>query len=426
MRLNFLVLIYFLLLIAGGAARADDLEQAITAHIGDVAEFKVIREEARRLGVRVWLFGGTAAGYAHYVRWDMRRGAGDVRFQKERFDYDFTNIYRSTQDLDVVVDGPPDKAIQLQHFLQERFPYLAGSKTAWEVRLLRQTVGGKDALLDNPEFSNQHTDSNSTGMIELTPPPGSEHVVRDLRDWHAAKPQFLEDVREGRLHYYFSEKHDQTKRAMEGLNPPILSAIRYLTKAFQYELEIRPEDWERIRKVIDAFDPDARMNRYVRDWIEKNGKKLYQHAVSLEFARKKLDDLKLREKLMAMGNPRTQDSLSWWMSKQPLESKKVGEGPGATAASYGISEVAHETSTFLAYESITRSHKGEPNVFISRNGVNGETAAHGDGFYTRMGRVGARGTGLTIRFRVDPNAREGTDFTKLGDFIIFGTAMRCR
>lgn len=31
-----------------------------------VPEFQFIREEALRRGLRVWLFGGTAAGYSHY------------------------------------------------------------------------------------------------------------------------------------------------------------------------------------------------------------------------------------------------------------------------------------------------------------------------------------------------------------------------
>ena len=97
----------------------------------------------------------------------------------------------------------------------------------------------------------------------------------------------------------------------------------------------------------------------------------------------------------------------------------VGQGSGKTAKELGIEVVAHETNSFLAYESITRSHSGEPNVLISRQGMTGEAAVYGDGFYTQMGRLGARGTGLTIRFTVDPNAKEGTDFKISGSFVIF-------
>ena len=76
-----------------------------------VPEFEFLREEAQRRGLRVWLFGGTAAGYGYYVKWDSLRELGDTSFQPDRFDYDYTNIYRATQDLDIVVDGSANDAL---------------------------------------------------------------------------------------------------------------------------------------------------------------------------------------------------------------------------------------------------------------------------------------------------------------------------
>ncbi len=398
------------------------LESAIGGHLMDVPELAYIRREAKRLGIRVWLFGGTAAAYGHYANWDLRRRNGDARFQKDRFDYDYTNIFRSTQDLDLVVDGSPEKARELEELIQGQFRYLLGSKSQWEVRLLKQNMADKEAILDNPNFLGQHSDSNSTGVIEVTEPPRGEHLVRDVRDWNSDYPNFFEDIRLGKLHYYFSPTHGETSRAKEGKNPPILSAIRFLTKAFQYELEITPGDWRKIVRVIAEFDAERDMkDGYVESWIEKNGKKLFQHAVNMEYAWKILQRSGLREKLIEAGDPKVEESLAWWMSKAPLRSKPVGKGNGATAASLGISEVAHETKSFLAYESMTRSHKGEPNVFISRKSTPGERALYGDGFYTMRGRQGVVGTGITIRFRVNPDAREGTDFIRTPeqpDFVI--------
>jgi hypothetical protein len=388
------------------------LEQGIADRLKRVEEFRFIEQEAAKLGVRAWLFGGTAAGYAHYVKWDMQREKGDTRFQKDRFDYDYTNIYRSTQDLDIVIDGDAEQAQKLQNALQEKYPHLQGSKTAWEVRLLTQDMGDKLAILNNPNFLNQHTDSNSTGLIEITKPKEGESVVRDARDWNSKAPFFLKDVQEGRLHYYFSPSHGSTQFAKEGRNPPILSVIRYLTKAFQYELELRPEDIESIKKVIQDFNPKKdTQNRYVANWIEKNGKKLIQNAVNIEYAWDTLEKLGLRTKLIEIQkNVGDIDSLAWWMSKEPLRTQALGIGRGKTARELGLDVVAHETGNFLAYESITRAYTGDSNVLISRNGVQGEFAAYGDGFYTAKGREGARGTGLTIRFHLDPQAREGSDF----------------
>ncbi|MFL5814337.1 MAG: hypothetical protein ACJ763_12225, partial [Bdellovibrionia bacterium] len=399
-----------------------ELEHGIADRLKRVEEFRFIQQEAERLGVRAWLFGGTAAGYAHYVKWDLQREKGDSRFQSDRFDYDYTNIYRSTQDLDIVIDGNAEQAEKLQNALQEKYPHLQGSKTAWEVRLLTQDMGDKQAILNNPDFLNQHTDSNSTGLIEITKPAHEDLVVRDARDWKSKEPYFLKDIHDGTLHYYFSPSHEATKFAKEGRNPPILSAIRFLTKAFQYELKIKPEDLARIRKIIHDFDPKRdTKNDYVANWIEKNGKKLFQNAVNIEYAWNTLETLGLRKKLQAIqGNATQLDSLAWWMNKEPLRSQLIGQGTGRTAKDLGLDIVAHETGNFLAYESITRAHTGDPNVLISRNNVEGELAIYGHGFYTKTGKEGARGTGLTIRFRLDPNAREESDFTYVADegFVI--------
>ncbi|MFL5815694.1 MAG: hypothetical protein ACJ763_19145 [Bdellovibrionia bacterium] len=399
-----------------------ELEHGIADRLKRVEEFKFIEQEAARLGVKAWLFGGTAAGYAHYVKWDMQREKGDKRFQKDRFDYDYTNIYRSTQDLDIVIEGNAEQAQRLQSALAEKYPHLQGSKSAWEVRLLTQDMGDKQAILNNPDFMNQHTDSNSTGLIEITKPEAGESVVRDVRDWRAKEPYFLKDVHDGALHYYFSPAHETTKFAREGRNPPILSAIRYLTKAFQYELKLRPEDLDRIKKVIDEFDPKRdTQNSYVANWIEKNGKKLFQNAVNIEYAWDTLEQLGLRKKLQAIKNDaKTVDSLAWWMNKEPLRTSVVGQGSGKTAKELGLDVVGHETRNFLAYESITRAHTGDSNVLVSRDSAPGEAAIHGDGFYTKAGREGARGFGLTIRFRLDPHAREGVDFFRVPqeDYVV--------
>ncbi len=399
------------------ALSIDELKYEISDHLKRVDEFKFIEQEAKKLGVRAWLFGGTAAGYAHYVKWDLLREKGDPRFQPDRFDYDYTNIYRSTQDLDIVIDGSPQQAETLQNALTQKYPHLQGKKTAWEVRLLAQNMGDKLAILNNPDFMNQHTDSNSTGMIEITKPKDGELAVRDVRDWNSNQPHFLKDIHEGALHYYFSPTHDTTKFAKEGRNPPILSVIRYLTKAFQYELSLRPEDIAQIKKIIQEFDPkQSPQNAYVTHWIEKNAQKLIQNAVNIEYAWDTLEEMGLRKKLEALrGNTQELNSLAWWMNKAPLRTYAMGTGSGKTAKELGLDILAHETTSFLAYESITRAHTGDPNVLISRQGTAGETASFGDGFYARTGRKGARGTGLTIRFHLNPNAREGTDFVRAPD-----------
>ena len=111
-------------------------------------------------------------------------------------------------------------------------------------------------------------------------------------------------------------------------------------------------------------------------------------------------------------------SPAWWVNKEPLRSFELGQGRGKTAKELGIEIVSHDTVDFFIWTVITRSRKGEPNVFISREGVAGESAAYGKGFYTVPNKRKGLGHGFTIRFTLDPEAREGTDFSLRNDILL--------
>jgi len=161
-----------------------DLENAVRLKIHHVPELVYIIEQANKLGFKAYLFGGTGAAFGHYVRWDLERQAGDTKYQKERFDYDFTSIYRANQDLDIVIDGTPEQAEALHKLLQETYPHMMGDKgkDGWEVRLLRAQKGDKLPLLNDFDFLNQNTDTNSTGLLALNP-ESEESIFRDLFHW---------------------------------------------------------------------------------------------------------------------------------------------------------------------------------------------------------------------------------------------------
>ncbi len=406
-----------LLVFAAPKISSEELKSEITAKILKVSQFKFIKELAQKMGVRVWIFGGTAAGFGHYVRWDLERRKGDSTYQAEKFDYNYLNIYRPTQDCDLVIDGTVKQAEAFEEIVRGEFPHLQGSKILWEIRLLSKDRGDKEALLKNSDFLNQNTDSNSVGMIELT---DSKNRIQDLRSWNSDSPDFLNDLAAGRIRYLPSGKHEETKRFREGRNPHIFSVIRFLIKVFQYNLEILDQDRREIIKRINEFDwSNDITNQYARNWIEKNAKKLYQQAIDLERAGEILDQVGLRRKLINIGSIHEKDSMPWWMNREPLKTYHIKSVANSkTANDLGISIVAHETIDFVTYEAIMKSPRGLPNVFISREKAKGENAYHGEGFYTRKGREGARGTGFTIRFRVDPRAVEGKDFRIFGDYFL--------
>ncbi|MEK7358016.1 MAG: hypothetical protein AAB250_16320, partial [Bdellovibrionota bacterium] len=327
------------------------------------------------------------------------------------------------QDLDVVVDGPRAKIDQLTSIVRERYPHFLGDKgMKWELRSLREPhgkpgeIGYKEALLGSSDFLLQNTDSHSTGLIRVTTPEKGR-LVRDLRDWDSQTSKFETDLLEGRLHYYASDRHYESPRARAGENPEIFSVIRALTKAFQYDLAIEGTTLKNFEAIVartdwKAFEEEGANRRRFLDI----SKKLFLHAVDLERARNTIDETGLRKRLTRLDDPVEMESLSRLMNKEPLRTLPLGRGTGRTARELakelGVNEivVSHETSSFLAYESITRSKMGDPNFFISRPDTLGEAAMFGWGVYARLGRFGAAGSGITIRMTVDPEAREGTDF----------------
>ncbi len=393
---------------------ATELGKEISENRVRTPEFERIKEEASRRGVRVWLFGGSAASYAQYVKSDLEFRKTGQPDHLQRFDYDFSNIFRSTQDIDVVVDGDAEKCYEFQSWLTETYPYFTGSADEqWEVRSLRERIGEKEPLLGNSNFLDQHTDSHSVGMIELT--DSKEPVVRDLFAWNQKNAPFLQSVAKGEIEYRHSKKHELTSRYLEGKNPPILSVIRFLTKAFQFDLKIREKDLVTIKKVIAEFVPSRGADPYVVHWLEKNGHKLMTHSVDVSLSWRTLEKLGLRAKLIDASTRFGDGELGFWLNKEPLWSSKDSRRltsdqawKGKTAKELGLTTVTHATRDFVAYEAIRRAPSGIPNFFISRSNEPSEKALYGPGLYTAIGEFG-HGQ-FHVQMDVDPTAREGVDF----------------
>ena len=173
-----------------------------------IPEFKFIADWALSKNLRVYLGGGTAAGLAVQVKnnledqWLKSHGL-KPRIPTPRLAYQYFLLYRSNQDADLILDGTEGEAQELETLLKEKFAYLQGGKSLWEVRLLRENrgtgIGEKEAILNNPDFLNQNSDSFSTAALELT--ESDEPPVRDLYDWNNVRdPQFLKDLLDGELH----------------------------------------------------------------------------------------------------------------------------------------------------------------------------------------------------------------------------------
>ena len=396
------------------AHASEEFEAKLLETAQKVPEFVWIQKKAQRHGLKIWLFGGSASSFAHYVKELIAFENGSREYYAESFardkdgNLDYTDIFRPTQDMDLVADGPIKKIREFERALTGRYPHLKGSKQRWEVRSLRENYQDKMALLNNFNFRRQHTDSHSVGLVSLD--PKDKQPVKDLFDWDSSKPKFLKDVLEGKLNFYYSEKHKETQRYREGKNPPIFAVIRYFIKLFQHELEPRPEDLTKIKEIINQTR--WAQDQYVLNWLNNNVPKLFLHARNVEYAAKVLEETGLKNKLLKL-----KGKAKIWANKEPLRSYPLGKGKGETAEQLGIKTVAHDTRDFFTWTVITRSRKGEPNVLISRKNTPEENAAKGNGFYTIKNRRQGHGNGFSIRFDMNPEAREGSDF-KIYDNIV--------
>jgi hypothetical protein len=382
-----------------------EMSQDIALAVLQVPEFAFIQRESQKSGIKAYLFGGTAASFAHYVHWDTMRAKGDSRILTNRFSYEMVDIYNESQDLDIVLDASPEECAKMEALLKEKFPYkLPDGRSAWEVRSLKQSTGPKPALLGSFDMENQHTDSNSTSLVELT--IGAKDVVKDLKAWNDSNPPFLKDLVTGKIHYYYSNSHNQTDMAKGGKNPPIISVVRFLVKALQFDLEIPAEDISTIKKIADSFNASS-ADDFIKHKINALTLKMMQNSMDVERSIALLNTLGLRAKLIAVVGATSEAGVL--LNKEPLPTLPLGKGFGKTAKELGLDLVSHETRDAAGYYSITNSIVGKPNVFISRQNAQGEAAVYGNGLYVGVGTTGVYG-GVPIKFRLNPNAKEGSDF----------------
>ena len=396
-----------------------ELVEALPDGIAKVEEFRFIRQLADELGIRVYLYGGAASAVTHYRRWDLERAKGSTRLPDEVFAYDIEDIFRPGQDIDLALDGEPAKFDEFKRKLEQRYPR-SSELGRWEPRPLRVPVGTQGAsdyhpaLLKDRDFSLQNNDTGSIGAVEITDPPRGEPRVRDLTAWDSKKSRFLDDAAIGKISFLRNPEHATTARARAGDNPEILGVIRYLTKISQYNLEPSAADLKTVKTIVKETDPKALAGGYTKYWLDRYAIKLIDQSTDLEKTYKLLKETGAGAVLQAV--PGINSRLSELLDKKPLPSFEVGTGSGKTARDVARErgrrtlEAAHDSRELSAMESIMGGHFSRPNAFVSRPGSVKETASQGEGFYARLGEVGAWANGYTTRFEILPEARLGTDF----------------
>ena len=178
-----LILLFFSLAAWGGSDSPStvldpmEFQERVRAVGSKVPEFSWLAETAKRHGLKVWLFGGSASSFAHYVKENMLLERGVDEFYAQPFsenaqgERDYLDIFRPTQDIDLVVDGEIKSIDTFEQEVMVKFPEMQGNKSRWEVRPLQEDRGEKLALLNNPNFlTNTRTPIGGVDRIAINCP----------------------------------------------------------------------------------------------------------------------------------------------------------------------------------------------------------------------------------------------------------------
>jgi formylglycine-generating enzyme required for sulfatase activity len=419
-----------------------------------VLELKEIITLADRLNIQIWLINDSAADFAYYIKWDLLRQSLETKTFDHNSDFHFHHIFKSEKGLELFAQGSPEKILVLQNSIIKRMPHVTGNKkNLWTLNPLED--------YPYPLF-----DTHQKGMIQLT--QVSEPLITDvgsnlihshlkasdlkvsgsqvshLRTSHLSQSDlgnsFLSDILDNQIRFFplnkslFQDRFSPSEKDSSGNKVlkekflhshdnqllTFLFVLRFLEKAFRYDLHISDLTFSQIQFILTQLPESFLMTHPDSPLIQeihKAGLHLFFHSVNIEKTFKTLTALGLKQKLLTLGSTEDPESPAFWFHREPLTSKPLSRGYGQTALELGIEIVSHETHDFQAYKTIISHPALEPNILKSRQNQDKELAALGDGFYVRVGTLGAKGTGLTIRFYLHPNAREGTDFLKQGEYL---------
>ncbi len=413
-------LIFSLISASSFGASWFELKEAIIARKERVAVFNEIQRLADENHLRVFLFGGSAASFAYYVNTDLKREAGDAEILNSRFQYYWDQIYRTSQDLDLAIqrkdgietEGDIKNFLNLvqQKFQNLRIDVLGINTTSNIENKFRPSILGAES-----EFLKQNTDSVSTGLIELT----HENLIQDLRLSEDGAPLFLKDLSEGRLQFFRSPLHKESKRYLAEMNPEILSVIRFLTNLLRYDLEPDVSFEKEVRQILKD-SPEYLNQKYVLNWIGRNAPKIFSQAANLERAYNLVSHYHVGAYLQKISEGYKLNTVLWWLKRKPLPSGRTLKplllnasvrDKEKKAKELGLDIVTHETTSFTSYEQIVSSPRGIPNFLLS-DPVNGK-AAFGQAVYMTPGHYGRsrddKGL-IQIRMKISPDAVAGQDF----------------
>ena len=221
-------------------------------------------------------------------------------------------------------------------------------------------------------------------------------------------------------------------------HPSIFSATEYLTTVFSQGLKIPDEDRRTLEKIFHGFDPSI-LSPKEKELLEVAGKNMLLEAQDMKDAVYQIRSFGFDQKIIsAAGHSPPKYSLASMMGRNPLPSFPVGQWTqdpqrlainsnvywGRTAGELFAGgeiktlEVTHGTPTYGDWKSITASPDKRPNALYSGGISEGRVGPRGFFLFPATPEYEKAYGPYLIKFRLDPNAREGIDFGRQASEIM--------
>lgn len=191
----------------------------------------------------------------------------------------------------------------------------------------------------------------------------------------------------------------------------VILALHWLSR---YGVSTDQETIEKIKSIIK----NAHNHRIVlNEEAKSEAVKIFNNAQDLEGTKKLI-------RIVDPDNFLSQifgENFKLYIEKEILTTVSIHTNSGATAKEIGLEYLNHQTQK-NSYYAMTSNPFGKPNLTISRANHKNELARRGDGFYTMNGADNEFHPDYgkyKIVFKVNPNAREGRDFYRYYNEIIF-------
>lgn len=378
----------------------EDVQEAISR--SDI--LKRIAFEAKAKGVRVSLTDSTAERLFRYVGQSIAEGKNSESYRSGKFDFSLESIFFFDDTISFQVDGNSKHAMEMADFIQKQFalePYRIEIRTQAQRKRIAQSTVVKNPI---------HDFSLSLGTADQVDQDSFLKYSQRIAHFDYDRTAVLQDKAVARrtvlelIEYLESVFWDH-----QTLDESSLENIRNLILKMPIDL-IKPSSSEHSELRSDEHDYYNQLSRALDLMLERSYDRSEASVV--------LGKLNFNHFIESLFPVKSGLQSLHFLMREILLPEPVGLGSGATAKDLGISLINHQVRDNpiwpLNFQAMTRRPDGIVNAYISspKFGV----GHYGRGLYTSEGRNLYYGRGVpTIYLKLNPDAREGSDFSRAYD-----------